>query len=213
MDINITITVDSSLFTTFSKMLGSIEGKLDTIINKENTMAKTLADIDTVITAFGPVLVNLQTTLTNDDSIISQIATAVAALEAAQSGGGDTTTEVAALSALFAQAQTMQAQATTQTAALSTVLKNAGVTPPADPVISSALTLSAPLAGPAVSYQITASGSPTGFAATGLPAGLAIDPTTGIISGTPTAAGVSNVTISATNAGGSGTATLVITAA
>ena len=60
-------------------------------------------------------------------------------------------------------------------------------------------------------YQITASNSPTSFNATPLPAGLTINKTTGVISGTPTVVGVTNVTISATNAGGTGTKILVIT--
>jgi hypothetical protein len=60
-------------------------------------------------------------------------------------------------------------------------------------------------------YQITASLEPTSFGATGLPAGLSIDPSNGIISGIPTASGVSTVTLSATNSKGTGTATLTLT--
>ncbi|NBS88303.1 MAG: hypothetical protein EBS60_09555, partial [Verrucomicrobia bacterium] len=56
-----------------------------------------------------------------------------------------------------------------------------------------------------------ASGSPTSFGATGLPAGLNINTGTGAITGTPTVAGTSNVSISATNGSGTGTATLVMT--
>lgn len=63
----------------------------------------------------------------------------------------------------------------------------------------------------AFSYQITGSNSPTSYSATGLPAGLSINTTTGLISGTPTAAGTSSVTIGATNASGTGTSTLTIT--
>src|SRR5215212_3620975 len=60
----------------------------------------------------------------------------------------------------------------------------------------------------AFSYQIVAvapSQFPvTGYGATGLPAGLNVNTSTGLISGTPTAAGTYNVTISATNSKGTG---------
>src|ERR1700761_1932379 len=55
--------------------------------------------------------------------------------------------------------------------------------------------------GTAASLQIKASDSGSGqtlsYSATGLPAGLSINSTTGLISGTPTAAGTSNVTVTA----------------
>ena len=78
------------------------------------------------------------------------------------------------------------------------------------PVISSSLTQSGTV-GSAFNYQITASGSPTSYGAAVLPAGLTLNTSTGAITGTPTAAGTSNVSISATNGSGTGTATLVIT--
>ncbi|PAW69357.1 MAG: hypothetical protein B9S38_09990 [Verrucomicrobiia bacterium Tous-C4TDCM] len=58
---------------------------------------------------------------------------------------------------------------------------------------------------------MAATGSPTSFGATGLPGGLGVNGSTGAITGTPTATGVFNVTISAINSGGTGSATLVIT--
>src|SRR5208337_4762163 len=53
--------------------------------------------------------------------------------------------------------------------------------------------------------------TPTGYGATGLPTGLSVNTSTGLISGTPSAGGTSTVTLSATNAGGTGTATLTLT--
>src|SRR5207244_11487612 len=63
----------------------------------------------------------------------------------------------------------------------------------------------------AFSYNITATNNPTSFNATGLPAGLTVNTSTGLISGTPTTAGTYTVTISATNAGGTGSHTLTLT--
>jgi hypothetical protein len=86
------------------------------------------------------------------------------------------------------------------------------IAPPPPPAITSPLTANG-VVGAAFSYTIAATNQPASFGAAGLPAGLSVNTSTGIISGTPTAAGSSNVTISATNAGGTGSATLVITIA
>src|SRR5205823_1920269 len=83
---------------------------------------------------------------------------------------------------------------------------------PAPPAITSSLTASATV-GVAFNYQITASNNPTSFNATGLPAGLSVNTTTGLVSGTPTAAGSFSVTLSATNAAGTGSATLALSIA
>jgi hypothetical protein len=85
--------------------------------------------------------------------------------------------------------------------------------PASAPVISSAATASGTVGTP-FTFQIVASGSPTSYAATNLSGtGLAIDTTTGAITGTPTTAGTITSTVSATNATGTGNATLTITVA
>ncbi len=99
-----------------------------------------------------------------------------------------------------------------------TAMNGAGTTPQAltititlaAPVISSPTTASGVISDP-FSYQIAASSSPTSYSAPGLPAGLSINTGTGLISGTPTALGVTAVTISATNASGTAMQTLTIT--
>jgi cell shape-determining protein MreC len=60
-------------------------------------------------------------------------------------------------------------------------------------------------------YQVTATNNPTSFSATGLPAGLMINPGTGLISGNTQATGTFHVQLSASNAGGTGTAVLTVT--
>ncbi len=78
------------------------------------------------------------------------------------------------------------------------------------PVITSAGTAGGTV-GTAFSYQITASNGPTAFGAVGLPAGLSVNSTSGLISGTPSVAGTSNVTLSASNLAGAGNGTLALT--
>lgn len=63
-----------------------------------------------------------------------------------------------------------------------------------------------------VSFQIVATSSPTSYGATGLPTGLSLNTSTGLITGTITSATITTYTvnISATNAGGTGHGTLTI---
>jgi len=83
-----------------------------------------------------------------------------------------------------------------------------------DPVQAPQITSS--LSAPCVknqpfSYGIASTGTqPITFNATNLPAGLSFDPEFAVISGIPTAIGTTNVTLTATNSGGTDTKTLVI---
>ncbi|MEI9935163.1 MAG: putative Ig domain-containing protein [Ferruginibacter sp.] len=80
------------------------------------------------------------------------------------------------------------------------------------PGITSAITATAQV-GTSFSYQITASNTPTSYSASGLPAGLSINTSTGLISGTPQTGGTVDtysVTIGAINSSGTGTKTLAI---
>jgi hypothetical protein len=90
--------------------------------------------------------------------------------------------------------------------------RNSSFGSPVPPSITSPSTASGTV-GQSFSYQITASNSPTSFNAANLPAGLAVNTSTGLISGTPSLAGTTNATLSATNSNGSGNATLTITVA
>jgi hypothetical protein len=79
------------------------------------------------------------------------------------------------------------------------------------PVISSAVAANAGM-GAAFSFALTASNSPVSYTTGGLPPGLALNNTTGAISGTPTATGIYPVAVSAANATGTGpVATLTLT--
>ena len=83
---------------------------------------------------------------------------------------------------------------------------------PTPPSISSASTASGSVGVP-FSYQIVASNTPTRYAVTGLMSSLTVNAATGLISGTPTAAGTFQMTLAATNGGGTTTAPLTVTIA
>ena len=79
------------------------------------------------------------------------------------------------------------------------------------PTITSTLT-AATTAGQAFSYTITASGTaPITYSASGLPAGLSLNATSGLISGAPSAAGTYTIPMTATNTYGHDTKNLVLT--
>jgi uncharacterized delta-60 repeat protein len=78
------------------------------------------------------------------------------------------------------------------------------------PVVDSASAVTGSTAA-AFSFAVSATQSPNSFSATGLPPGLSINPTTGLISGTPTATGTYTVTLTVGGLGGSSVSTLTIT--
>lgn len=80
----------------------------------------------------------------------------------------------------------------------------------AAPIVTSPTSAQARYNSP-FNYKITATNSPTSYGAMGLPTGLSINTSTGVISGTPTTAGTTSVvTIAATNASGTGSRKLYI---
>jgi hypothetical protein len=78
------------------------------------------------------------------------------------------------------------------------------------PVITSPNTANG-IYGTPVEYRIEATNSPTSFSATGLPPGLSVNVSSGVISGAPMATGTFNVALGATSGAGQGTALLVLT--
>jgi hypothetical protein len=80
---------------------------------------------------------------------------------------------------------------------------------PAAPTITSAATADANV-GVEFRFRVAASNDPISFAVQGLPEGLSLDRSTGIISGTPRRTGTAQVTVSARNAGGAATAGLTL---
>lgn len=84
---------------------------------------------------------------------------------------------------------------------------------PVPPVITNSNLTATGTIRTSFSFGIIASGSPTSYGASPLPAGLSINTASGVISGIPTASGTTLVTLSATNLDGTDTAILTLTVA
>lgn len=89
------------------------------------------------------------------------------------------------------------------------VIPKARLFPNAPPRIYGPFEAWAFVGSPGFSYQIQASATPTSYAAANLPAGFSLSPS-GLITGTPTEAGTWKVTLTASNAHGSGSAFLTL---
>jgi len=90
------------------------------------------------------------------------------------------------------------------------VIKTANVAQ--SPHITSALTAQG-MAGTPFTYQMTTAPAATSFYATGLPSGLTLNASSGLVSGTPAVYGSFSVTLGASNAYGTCTAVLTLTIA
>ncbi|MFA5264995.1 MAG: putative Ig domain-containing protein, partial [Opitutaceae bacterium] len=97
----------------------------------------------------------------------------------------------------------------TGNATLTITIAAAGVAP----IITNSPLTAAGTVGTPFGFTITASGLPTSYTATPLPAGLVRNTLTGAITGTPTTVGTTSVLLGASNATGTGNATLTITVA
>ena len=98
----------------------------------------------------------------------------------------------------------------TNSAGTGTAVVEYSVTPVTVPLVTSAAT-AAGVIGTAFTYTVAASPAATAFSAANLPPGLGCNTSTGVISGTPTTAGVYTVPLSVTNTVGTGSATLTFT--
>ena len=86
------------------------------------------------------------------------------------------------------------------------------IAPTTKPVITSSATANATMGSP-FNHQVTALNNPTSFSASGLPGGLLLNTSTGIISGTPSLYGTYAAKVFATNANGTLTQNLTLSVA
>jgi uncharacterized delta-60 repeat protein len=102
-------------------------------------------------------------------------------------------------------------QATNNSGVSTTQVLSLSFNPPATAPLVTSPGSATGTVGETFNFQVTANPTATSFAATGLPSGLTISPTTGLISGTPTAPGISTASLTVGNITGSSTTPLNIT--
>jgi Putative Ig domain len=184
-----------------------------------------------------PIAVPTTTTVTSsaNPSVVGQAVTYTATISPAPDGGAvtftDNGTTIAGCSAVPVSGATATCQATPGSTGAHNIVAAFNGSGGFEPSTSAALsqvvitantvTVTNPgnqtgTAGTAASLQISATDSQAGqtftFSATGLAAGLSINSSSGLISGTPTTAGTSNVTVTATDTtGASGSASFTWT--
>jgi|GEM_PF-1170535 PKD repeat protein len=168
-----------------------------------------LPSITSATAAPGTVGAAFTFNLTATGSPTSYAASPLPAGLALDAATGAITGTPAAVGVTVVSVTATNATGTSNAATLTLTVSAAGTAP----VITSPVTAPGSVGTVFVTYTITATGSPSSYTATGLPAGLSLNSATGAINGTPTAAGVSVVTLGATNATGTGTATLTLTVA
>jgi hypothetical protein len=202
-------TEDSEDFQKILSALKRIEDRLETIDRRQAAQfqkeEKLMAKLQDAIDALTLQVTNETTVEQSAITLINEIPVLIAAAVAQAQLQGATSAQLTALTNL---ATTIQNNAANLATAVAANTPSAGV-----PAITSPLTATATVGSP-FSFQVAASNAPTSFAATGLPAGLSIDPAAGLITGTPTGpAGNSTVALSATNAAGTSNVNLILTVA
>ena len=193
-------------------------GATDVTISATNAGGTTYATLQITISATGtvstPTFSPAAGTYSSAQSVTITCATSGAAIYCTTDGSTPTTGSPQYTGAInVATNTTIKAIATKATFTDSAVASATYTISIPTPAITSATSASGSV-GDAFTYQITATNSPTSYGCTNQPAWLTmINTSTGAISGTPDVAGTWDVTISATNAGGTGSARLTITIA
>lgn len=154
----------------------------------------------------------LVTSLTTADVVVKNAAGAVQAVSfvTADANGIYTLTGTGFANGFTLSLNGVVAQTTIMYESPEVLVIQVGIDPLA-PVITSGNGLAGPTGTP-LSYQITATNSPTSYSVTGtLPTGLTLNSSTGLISGTPTVASSGMFTVNAINANGTGSKSVIST--